>query len=125
MLAISEGIGSGAINEVTMADVINEPWCEFMTVDVKLECSDIFINGIQWVCPEGIAKESMKMLNDEFNHFRGLFPLKVIINGPPASGKTFFAAKLCEEYGIPHLTIQNIIDMGMALTNDYGKKLKE
>ena len=36
------------------------------------------------------------MLNDEFNFYRGLFPLKVLISGPPAVGKTHFAQKLAE-----------------------------
>ena len=66
----------------------------------------------------------MTMLNDEFNHFRGLFPLKVFICGPPCSGKTYFGSKLVEKYGVPHITIKDVVDMGMALTNDYGQKLK-
>lgn len=54
----------------------------------------------------------MTMLNEEFNLFRGLFPLKVFITGPPCSGKTYFAKKLNELYGIPHLMIADIIAMG-------------
>ena len=64
------------------------------------------------------------MLTNEFNHFRGLFPLKVFITGPPCSGKTYFASKLAEQYGVPHITIKDVVDMGMQLTNDYGAKLK-
>lgn len=67
----------------------------------------------------------MKMLNDEFNYFRGLFPLKVFLSGPPCSGKTYFASKLSEQYGIPHITIKDIIAMGNALTNEFGQKLKQ
>ena len=66
----------------------------------------------------------MKMLNDEFNYFRGLFPLKVFITGPPCSGKTFFASQLSEQYGIPHLRIKDIIDYALSLDNDFGKQLK-
>ena len=66
----------------------------------------------------------MSKLNDEFNYFRGLFPLKVFMSGPPCSGKTYFAQKLSEDYGIPHYTIQDIVSMGKQLTNDYGKQLK-
>lgn len=51
----------------------------------------------------------MMMLNEEFNHFRGLFPLKVFIGGPPISGKTHFATKLAQSYGIPHLKIADLI----------------
>jgi len=39
MTAISNGIGSGAVAEMNLADVINEPWCEFLTMDIKLQTS--------------------------------------------------------------------------------------
>jgi AAA+ superfamily predicted ATPase len=38
----------------------------------------------------------MKSLNEEFNYYRGLFPLKVFITGPPGSGKTHMAKALAE-----------------------------
>ena len=77
MTTISEGIGSGAIQDLEIADVINEPWCEFLTVDVRLETSQALIEAVDWKCPGGINAQSMGMLNEEFNYFRGLFPLKV------------------------------------------------
>jgi adenylate kinase len=120
MIAISEGIGSGATQEVKISDVVEEPWCEFLQVNVKLVASPCLANGFTWKCPTGINKDTMKMLNDEFNFFRGLFPLKVFITGPPCSGKTYAAQKLCEQYGVPHITIKDIVNMGMALTNEYG-----
>lgn len=67
----------------------------------------------------------MTMLNEEFNLFRGLFPLKVFITGPPCSGKTYFAKKLNELYGIPHLMISDIVAMGKQLTTPYGNEVKE
>ena len=124
MKAISEGIGSGAIQETQISEVINEQWCDFMTIDVKLETSDVLREGIEWIYPTGINSKTMSKLNDEFNYFRGLFPLKVFMSGPPCSGKTYFAQKLSEDYGIPHYTIQDIVSMGKQLTNDYGKQLK-
>jgi len=36
MTAITEGLGTGAIKDLTLEDVFKEPWCEFMTADVKL-----------------------------------------------------------------------------------------
>jgi adenylate kinase len=62
----------------------------------------------------------MKMLNEEFNYYRSLFPLKVFITGPPCSGKTHFASRLNEMYGVPHIKIQDIVDMGKNLNTDYG-----
>jgi hypothetical protein len=62
-----------------------------MMVDIKLQASKVFEDKIEWKCKQGIDSSSMKMLNDEFNYFRGLFPLKIFITGPPCSGKSYFA----------------------------------
>lgn len=122
--SISEVIGTGQTKSVKISEVIDEPWCEFVTVDVSLKTSECFIEAIQWRFPQGINKFSMPKLNEEFNFFRGLFPLKVFITGPPCSGKSFFGQKIADEYGIPHLTIKDVIKMGMELTNDFGQRLK-
>ncbi len=49
------------------------------------------------------------MLNDEFNNYRGLFPLKVYIGGPPTVGKSHYASRLASGYGIPHLKINEML----------------
>lgn len=67
----------------------------------------------------------MKLLNDEFNLFRGLFPLKVFIGGPPGSGKTHFTKLLADSYGIPHLTIGEMIDHSKRLTDELGEEIRE
>jgi adenylate kinase len=66
----------------------------------------------------------MKMLNEEFNTYRGLFPLKVFIGGPPVSGKTHFATKLSHGYGIPHLMIQDLILESSQAQNELAAEIK-
>ena len=77
-----------------------------------------------WHCKEGITSDTMKLLNDEFNLFRGLFPLKVFIGGPPGSGKTHFTKLLAESYGIPHLTIGGMVDDAKRLKNELGDEIR-
>ena len=60
------------------------------------------------------------MLVDEFNQYRGLFPLKILINGPPASGKTHFSKLIAHKYGIPHIRIEDLIDLSKDLQDDLG-----
>jgi hypothetical protein len=92
MKSISEGMGAGLIKYVEFADVLNESWVEFLTLDLKMRTSKVFTSGaIQWHSANGLGPDSMENLNKEFNIFRGLFPLKIFMTGPPASGKTHFA----------------------------------
>ena len=110
MRAISTTLGSGAIKSVELKDVMHEEWVELLMLDLKIQTSPEFLGkAAEWHCPGGITTQSMKMLNEEFNTYRGLFPLKVFIGGPPVSGKTHFATKLAQGYGIPHLMIADLI----------------
>jgi hypothetical protein len=110
MQAISSTLGSGAIKHVKLQDVIHEEWVELLSLDLAISTSPEFLEkSCEWHCADGITSETMMMLNQEFNHFRGLFPLKVFIGGPPVSSKTHFATKLAQAYGIPHLKIFDMI----------------
>jgi len=66
----------------------------------------------------------MENLNKEFNLFRGLFPLKIFMTGPPASGKTHFAQKLAESYGVPHIKIGDLISAAMKFQNPLGDEIR-
>ena len=124
MQAISSTLGSGAIKEVALEDVIHEDWVELLSLDLQIKTSPEFLEGANWHCPDGITSDTMPMLNLEFNHFRGLFPLKVFIGGPPLSGKTHFATKLAQAYGIPHLKIKDMIDEAMQAGDDFSDQIK-
>lgn len=97
-----------------------------MSLDLKMKVSPEFQNlDSEWHCRQGITDETMKLLNDEFNLFRGLFPLKVFIGGPPGSGKTHFTKILAESYGIPHLTVGEMIEHAKKLKDDMGEEIRE
>lgn len=120
MTCISEGIGSGKIKDIPLQEAVKKSWFEFMSINLKLRCSPELSNNLNWHCKSGVTQATMKMINEEFNFYRGLFPLKVFITGPPCSGKTHFARKLNELYGIPHLKIQDIVSMGKSMQGGYG-----
>jgi adenylate kinase len=125
MQAVSSTLGSGAIKSVELSDVLHEEWVELLMLDLKIKTSAEFLGkSTEWHCPEGITSQTMKMLNEEFNTFRGLFPLKVFIGGPPVSGKTHFATKLARGYGIPHLMISDLIHEAQMANNDLGHEIK-
>ena len=91
MASISAGMGSGLTKHLELHEVIEEEWSEFLTLDLKFKCSSVFKEHVDWHCKSGLCSKTMPMLNAEFNLYRGLFPLKVFMTGPPASGKTTFS----------------------------------
>jgi len=45
MKSISEGMGAGLIKYVEFADVLNESWVEFLTLDLRMRPSKVFTSG--------------------------------------------------------------------------------
>jgi hypothetical protein len=50
MQAISSTLGSGAIKEVALEDVIHEDWVELMSLDLQIKTSPEFLEGANWHC---------------------------------------------------------------------------
>jgi adenylate kinase family enzyme len=48
----------------------------------------------------------------------------VLVTGPPAAGKTHFAHKLSESYGVPHVTIGELVNTAMKAQNAFGEELR-
>lgn len=63
------------------------------------------------------------MLNDEFNKFRGLNPVKIFISGPPASGKTFYGNQLGHYYNIPHITVNDAVKLIAHLPGEWAEQI--
>lgn len=120
-------MGTGKID--VSSDVKNSEWTDFLTINLKMRASDAFKaiplkpeqeeleeaddirkkNEFQWHSQKGILK-TMEVLNKEFNKFRGLNPVKIMISGPPASGKTFYADQLAKYYNIPKVHVAQLLD---------------
>ena len=45
---------------------------------------------------------------------RKLRPMKVIVIGPPCSGKSFFSKQLAEHYNVPHIHMTKLLEDLMA-----------
>lgn len=114
--AVSNGIGTGQ-TESKDDEYFQGELKEYLSINLKMKCSDAFKDGeppedvedaeeeakklkFPWHCEKGIIDNSLQ-LNKEFNSLRGLNPVKIFITGPPASGKTFYANKLSTYYNIP------------------------
>jgi len=101
--------------------VIDEDWAEFFSINIKMKPSSVLKDieapensedpegdtkkgKFPWHCEKGIIG-NIRLLNDEFNRYRGLNPVKIFVSGPPASGKSFYSGKLSHYYNIPHITV--------------------
>ena len=116
---------------------MNAEWAAYY-LDVKIRTSSVFPDEeppegsdeletqryrFPWHCEFGIP-ENVAKLNREFNQFRGLEPVKVFITGPPASGKSHYGALLAKHYNVPHVRVQDAVDLVQTLQGELGEEIR-
>ena len=143
--SIAKGIGSIDIKNLSDFDIdeVDVPNFNELSIDIQIKSSKVTEDEpkqenesieeynkrkFQWHCEKGIP-ENMDLLRQEFNLYRGIKPIKIIISGPPCGGKTFIAKKIANQFKILHLTIPDVISWAKSLNNNIGalmeQKMKE
>lgn len=139
--SISKGIGTSQVEPIDFDSVIDEDWSEVFSINVFLKSSPVLRDGtppddaedpdeaakalkFPWHAEKGIIGNT-RMLNDEFNKFRGLNPVKVFITGPPASGKSHFGGRIAEYYNIPHVTVKDAVALMATLKGEWADGIRE
>ncbi|CAH8597315.1 unnamed protein product [Schistosoma turkestanicum] len=81
-----------------------------LLVSLRMNASYVKENfQIKWHCETGLV-DHINLIAKEYKLSRQLIPIRLCILGPPASGKTTLAKKLCEYYKLPHVHIKQVID---------------
>ena len=130
--SISKSIGDGKINKITDFDIdeIDIPNYEEINIDLKIKTSSIFEDKrrqgediedfdkrkFKWHCEFGIP-ENLELLRNEFNLYRNLKPIKILVLGPPSSGKSTICNFLSNKFKILSLKIDEMIEWCKNLNN--------
>jgi len=79
-----------------------------------------------WHCEKGLIA-NIRLINNEFNEFNKLNPVKIFISGPPASGKSYYANKISAYYNIPLIAVKQLVDkaLEMAKVEEGATELHE
>eukprot|EP00760_Papus_ankaliazontas_P004383 PhM_4_TR11852/c0_g1_i1/m.65885/K00939/adk, AK; adenylate kinase len=98
---------------------------DVFTVDMAMEVGGManFFED-EWVSREGLVENMGKVWAEYLSH-HNLTPLRLFVTGPPLSGKSHVAAAIASEYGVKHITIQDVIaDYEAAYEAEAGKLRK-
>jgi SpoVK/Ycf46/Vps4 family AAA+-type ATPase len=131
-------MGTGQVEHVAFQKDNTPMWQDRFSINLKMKASDAFKDGeltpeqeetleeeekelalkglkFPWHSEKGIIG-NMAKLNEEFNKYRGLNPVKIFVSGPPASGKTFYSEKLAKYYNISHVSVNNLSDEALRIS---------
>ena len=138
---ISKGIGGIETKIIKDFDLnnINMPHYAELSIDLRIKNSPIMEDEprrpkedkedyeerkFKWHCEFGIP-ENIELLSEEFNLYRDLKPIKIIVLGPPYGGKSTIAKIISEKYKLTHYTIDKICEIVKNEKSEFSEEIKK
>lgn len=108
-------MGTGFFKFVTKSDAflipdLTQNYYDKMTINLRME-PDYIINelGVDFKSELNFT-ENIETIVEEYKKSRHLRPIRILLHGPPASGKTLIAQKLAEHYNLHYVSVKTLID---------------
>jgi adenylate kinase len=118
--AISKVFSSGHVEQITADHAltlpcITETLIDYCTSDISA-VNELF-GRVRATNAAGFVS-SIEQLKTEFMDARGVHPLRILIAGPPLSGKSYVASRVSYRYSLPLITVDSIV--AEAKKNDWN-----
>lgn len=94
--------------EAFLLPEVTQQTYDLMTMNLNID-PDYIVERIRWHLDTPF-RDNMNVILKEFRDAHNLHPLKVLILGPPASGKTRVAEYLMKHYDLHYIHVKSLID---------------
>eukprot|EP01006_Ploeotia_vitrea_P017680 TRINITY_DN48919_c0_g1_i1.p1 TRINITY_DN48919_c0_g1~~TRINITY_DN48919_c0_g1_i1.p1 ORF type:complete len:734 (+),score=119.94 TRINITY_DN48919_c0_g1_i1:58-2259(+) len=124
--AINDTMGIGKTYRVLERDFVLYENIEHFIIGLRVEAqgiTTIMEDEEEWVAQAGFVENIQKVVQ-EYKVGRKVLPLRICVNGPPASGKTYYSRKLLDHFNLPHFTIKDVIQQYEQQEVDLREELQ-
>ncbi|KAK2964337.1 putative Adenylate kinase 7 [Blattamonas nauphoetae] len=104
---ISEKMGTGALDEIDEEASLQIPQSAYFMADVPMAGNIVHSFPFEWHSQNFI--NNIDKIIEEFKLERRLTPLKILVHGPPCSGKTELSTKIADEYKLQLISKSTLI----------------
>ncbi|XP_068993629.1 adenylate kinase 7 [Neodiprion pinetum] len=120
---ISRAMASGKVRKIAREEAfllngVTQQNYDMVTLDLNIEPAYLEDANLEWYTDLPFSMNIADIAR-EYKTARNLHPVKIVVLGPPASGKTRLAKMLAEHYRVHYVHVESLIrDRINKLTND-------
>lgn len=123
---ISKSLGTGEVKSIAkeeayLMEEYKQADIDMFQVNVRTESVILKDLGVPMRSEVGMI-ENIENIVGEFRATRALTPIKIVLHGPPASGKTALAKMIAATYKLHHIHINDVIQHALAHGDDETKE---
>jgi adenylate kinase len=116
-------VGTGLVHGISFEEALLLKDTDQYTLDllsINLPTESIYVNelNVTWRYETGLV-ENISSVVHEYKEKRGLHPLRILVNGPPVSGKTTLSEQLAAYYGLHHINLKELVQNAELVTTDF------
>lgn len=111
--AISTCMGGGQLAPASWQDVLARPDVTHLLMHVPFECTRLPEGRGPSFSEDGFL-DRVEQVAEEYKAARGLRPLRVVLQGPPASGKTLLATASAKIFGVRRVDLKTVVEWAYA-----------
>lgn len=116
--AISDAVGNGQVKKVPKENAflnkdLEQSDFDMIMTNLRLDPGHTKEMSLEWKYETGLI-ENVQQLVQEYKDARGLSALRLVIHGPPLSGKTYFAQLIANHFGIHLIDSEQVVKNALA-----------
>ncbi|OXU25248.1 hypothetical protein TSAR_006914 [Trichomalopsis sarcophagae] len=131
--AISKSLSTGKVKSIPAKEAalsysdLTPRVLDAITVDLDVRPAYLLKSSshMEWLEPDSGFSARIKRVVEEYRTARNLRPLRLIILGPPASGKTMIARALARHYRLHYISLKRLIADTIQQLDDKIKDLNK
>ena len=119
--AVAKAFSNGQTKHVTPDQALTIPWVsekliDYLTADIS--AVNELLGRVKMTNADGFIG-SIEQVKGEFLNVRGVHPLRILVSGPPLSGKSYVASRISYRFSLPLITVDSLVAEAKKNENGY------
>jgi len=125
--AVSAQFSDGKVQQIEPDQALIIPWMDeklidYMTSDIN--AINELLSRVPMIHSQGFAA-SIKDLASQFIETRGIHPMRILVCGPPLSGKSSLSKKISYRYSLPLISVDTLLPEARKNESGYWNQFSQ